>query len=305
MLEYMLALAEHKPRFKLVPLKDAPHAASHRSACLFNNKIYTVGGLNGSTVSVNNFSVYDIASDTWTVLPVLPIATRNGTFGAYGNRLVYAGGYNQGPNIISTAIYTYNLTTNQWSLASNQQSPGRFETAYETLSNGMLYALGGTSGSILNVSQSMNLVPTTTTFANLLNMNEGTRAAGSLYDGTRYIYVAGGVNATTSFITTFQRYDIVSNTWQTLAAIPVGCSYVHMLIYRDVLYALATGQTGNIYVNHIYAYDIAKNTWSDVGPLAGEVHGLTKAIQHNGEVFLIGGYNGTSRLAKVSKLVRY
>lgn len=305
MLEYLLALAEHKPRFKLVPLKDNPHAASHRSVCVYNNKIYAVGGLNGSTVSVNNFSVYDIATDTWTTLPVLPIATRTGTFGAYNNRLVYTGGYNQGPNTISSAIYTYSLTTNQWSLASNQQSPGRFETAYEALSNGMLYAFGGISSSVLTVAQSMNLVPTTTTFANLTSMNPGIRAAGSLYDGGRYIYVAGGATATTTFIDVFLRYDIVAGTWTTLAPLPVGCSYVHMLIWNNVIYALVTGQAGNVYFNHIYSYDIAKNKWSDHSPLEGEIHGLTKSVVHNGEIYLIGGYNGTSRLAKVSKLVRY
>lgn len=249
--------------------------------------------------------MYDIATDTWTTLPVLPIATRGGTFGAYNNRLVYAGGYNQGPNTISSAIYTYSLTTNQWTLASNQQSPGRYESAYETLSNGMLYALGGVSTSILNLAQSQNLVPTPTTFTSLNSMSPGTRAAGSLYDGSRYIYVAGGVTPTASFVDIFQRYDIISGTWTTLAPLPVGCSYVHMLIWNNVIYALVTGQAGSVYFNHIYSYHIAKNKWSDHSPLEGEIHALTKAIVHNGEVYLIGGFNGTSRLAKVSKLVRY
>lgn len=304
MLEYMLATGSRKPRFKLVPLKDSSFAASHRSVCLFNNKIYAAGGLGAATTSLNNFGVYDIATDTWSALQLLPVASRSGTIGINGNRLVYMGGYNQGPNTISNSIYTYNLSTNQWTLAANQQSPTRFETVYETLANGMQYVFGGQAGTPQVTAQRVDLTQSQVSFTNLISMNVALRAAGSLFDGGHYIYVAGGATSTVTFSTTFERYDITTGNWKKLADLPVGASYVHMIIWDNKLHALITNP-GGVYTNQLYVYDIAKDSWSYVTHVDGEVHALTKSVIHNGELYLIGGWNGTNRLAKVSKLVRF
>lgn len=302
MLEYMLATGAHKPRFKLVYLKDTTAAASHRAACVFNNKIYALGGLGVNNTSINNFGVYDVVANTWTPLQPLPIASRSGALGANGNRLVYTGGYNQGPNSISSAIYTYSPATNQWTLASNQQSPARFEGTYETLSNGMQYLFGGTNGTTQNAAQSIDLTQTPVKFTGLNNMNTGVRAAGSLYDGDHYIYVAGGASSSVTLSTHFQRYDINTGLWTNLADLPVGCSYPHLVLMDGKIFMLTTN-AGSQYANHIYAYDIATNTWSYVADVVGEVHALSKSVVHNGNLYLIGGYNGTSRSSKISKLV--
>lgn len=302
--EYLNAIVYRKPQFKLVPLRDAPVSASHQTICLHNGKIYVAGGLGPSATSTTNFTVYDIATDTWTTLAALPLAARTASMGAYGTRIAHIGAFNQGPNTISGAIYSYNIGNNQWTLASNQMPTPRYEMAYETLPNGSNYMFGGYNGALQSISHKADVTTANPAFTSLAGMSPVIRASGSLYDGVRYVYAAGGLTADTSRLKFFLRYDITGNSWTTLADLPVTCTFVHMIIWGGAIYALVTNGEG-VYANHLYRYDIATNAWSYVQPVAGEIHALTKCIVYNNEIYLIGGWNGTARHAKVSKLVRY
>lgn len=304
MIEIMLGNMNRESRFKLVSLRDSPYAASQRSACSLNNKIYVAGGLSETTTSLTNFDVYDIPTDTWTNLQSLPVESRSAAIGVNGNRLVYIGGYDQKTATIRNSIYTYDVSSNRWSISPDQQSPARLETAYETLPNDMLYIFGGRTTALLTTTQRVDLTQSSVNFTNLTPSTIPLRAAGSLFDGSRYIYIAGGATDTVTFSKVFERYDFNTGTWTKLKDLPVGASYVPMIIWDNKLHALITNPDG-IYRNELYVYDIATDTWEYVSEIDGEVHSLTKTIVHNNELYLIGGWDGTKRLAKVSKFVRY
>jgi N-acetylneuraminic acid mutarotase len=91
------AVYEYEPAANAWAARSALPAGTERaSACVaaFNGKVYLFGGARNGSVA--DSSVYDLATDTWQVLPPLPEPREHCVAGAVGAEIIIAGGRAQG-----------------------------------------------------------------------------------------------------------------------------------------------------------------------------------------------------------------
>jgi N-acetylneuraminic acid mutarotase len=102
-------------------------------------RIYVAGGLRGGAVS--DFSVYDTTTDSWSGLPDLPLRRDHFVGGAFGTKVVLAGGREGNITAITGRVDIFDTETNDWSEGAPMPTP-RGGTAGAVL-DGKLYVLGG------------------------------------------------------------------------------------------------------------------------------------------------------------------
>lgn len=290
----------------LIPLASIPQVTSHGSVCIVGSTIYAAGGLGASAQSSADMSSYDIGSNIWTTMKNLPNPLRSGAFGGTPSKLVYTAGYYQGPNTLYSAIRQYSFSSTDWTNSTASLSAGRSDITYVNLPNGKQYCFGGTEGGTsLSSNFTLDLTQANPAPVAIAQYVKGTRRAAAVWDGSNSIYVAGGYTTdSTGDTNLFRRYNIAADSWTDLASLPVPTKSLTLMYISGRIYALVTN-VGTSYFNRMYAYSVADNEWVYLGELAGEIHGLiTNAVQYNNELYLVGGYNGTTRHNKVSKLIK-
>lgn len=295
-------LGQKKLKLRKVALAESPYQASHQSSFYYDGKIYVAGGLNNSTVSTSDFSCYDISKDLWTSLTAMPGAARTAGLGGYSGKLSHIGGYNQGPGTSLTAIRQFLVGGSAWTTSSAVLAAGSYEFAAETFADGRMFLFGGRNNSALLPQPTVfDLTKTTPTSTTLTADNSVSRIPGSYSDGTRYVYLLGGMDLAVGLSKKFRRYDALNNSWTTYPDCPVGSHYSGLLLFGSEMYAIISNPDG-VYKNVLYKFSFTTNTWSFVGDLDGPVHALSKPVRVGDELFLIGGWTGSTRTSYVSKL---
>ncbi len=119
--------------------------------------------------------------------------------------------------------------------------------------------------------------------------------AASASDGT-VAYFAGGYSFTSLTTNVFQKYNPATNTWTTLANVPVVVSEASLAYSPTTnklyLFGGEDVDTSVVY-NTLYIYDVATNTWS-TGAAMPDVRAFMASGYFNGKVYLVGGYNSGS-----------
>jgi hypothetical protein len=135
------------------PLATAPSTINQApSVAYWNGKIYAAGGLNGTPTTT--FQIYDIASNTWSAGPPIPLGTYGAAAAAFNNKVFVAGGTDPGGAIPTTALQVYDIATSTWSVGTAMPAPGYLLGGY-TQSGQYLYMAGG-----FNSSPAANLTET-------------------------------------------------------------------------------------------------------------------------------------------------
>jgi len=192
-----------------------------------------------------------------------------------------------------------------WSpLAS--MSTARFGLAAATGSNGIVYAIGGSTG--LAVTTVVSTVeaydPTTDRWSAVAPMPSARRYLMAATDRHGRIYAIGGAAppALAGFRNTVQRYDPQTDSWATVAPLPAPrcCG------------AVATGRDGRIYVaggfnvqgqiGAVDAYDPESDAWESVAPLPSPLAGgPATAAWSNGLIYVMGGITGINTIPTVRR----
>jgi hypothetical protein len=118
------------------------------AAALFNNKIYVAEGDTG-----NKFGIYDIATNAWSLGPVVPGPTNRygAAVGAFNNKVYVVGGSTSG----STDVQVYDIVAGTWS--PGNPAPTAFFLAGYTTVGRHLYVVGGFTGAVTNSTAMMRL----------------------------------------------------------------------------------------------------------------------------------------------------
>jgi N-acetylneuraminic acid mutarotase len=156
-----------------------------------NDLIYVAGGLRNG-VSVDDFSVYNPANDTWQVLQNLPTARDHFVGAAVGGRFFAIGGRNQGG--LRAEVEIYNPQSATWSTGSSM--PTARGGCMGGVVNGRIYVVGGEGNSaaptrVFNNNEAYD--PAANSWATLEPMarpRHGTGAAG--FNGA--LFVPGGAD---------------------------------------------------------------------------------------------------------------
>jgi len=113
--------------------------------------------------------------------------------------------------------------------------------------------------------------------------------AGVTVDGI--IYVPGGLDEHNQVVDGLAIYDPVADEWASGMSLPVPlCAYAIAEVPGG--FHVLGGWDGERYLDAIYAYDIATNTWEQVGALRG-ARGFATAATVEDRIYVIGGYDGS------------
>jgi hypothetical protein len=134
----------------------APAARTQMGATVWNNRIYVVGGFDGSNASTNSVFVSpqlssggNIAADSWSTSTAFNVARNGATAIAYANNLYVLGGHD-GTNFLSDVQYAKvnaDGTIGSWSYTASL--PRNVSHADGFAANGYMYLFGGRQTDIL------------------------------------------------------------------------------------------------------------------------------------------------------------
>ncbi|XP_055350736.1 kelch-like protein 3 [Paramacrobiotus metropolitanus] len=105
------------------------------------------------------------------------------------------------------------------------------------------------------------------------------------------VYVAGGYDLKRSqlILSTMEVYDFPSNSWRTLADLPVPLTGLVMVAHDGLLYAfggsIAIGNVSNL----VHAYHPADNTWSRLADMPMARDSFAACVGPDGWIYVVGG----------------
>lgn len=106
---------------------------------------------------------------------------------------------------------------------------------------------------------------------------------GCVAEGGR-LYVISGNGATQNEV-----YNPGTNSWATLAPIPLSTAYPQMASWNGKIYVMG-GANGSSWLANNQIYDIATNTWTSGAPMpAGRMGGT--AVAYGGRIYVATGWN--------------
>lgn len=228
---------------------------------------------------------------TWTTLAPAPGGGAEGMYGAVvGNQIIGAYGDQAGFGD-STLTRIYNIDTNTWSMGAPAPGPPRAE-GIGVAHGGIVYAIGGRSFvGLLGDVDAYNVA--TDTWTTLAPMPTPRAGLGAAVVGNAIYAIGGRLSAggpcSGPAIDTVERYDIASNTWTTVASLPVPLSDAGATTMGGKVYVFGGCDGFNGTVNTVYVYDPNSNTWSAGAPMPRARAGFYQVGTKGNNVYVMGG----------------
>ena len=188
---------------------------------VYNNKIYTVGGLDGghgtSATSYAYFDVYDPYANTWSTLPDAPRARDHFNAVVVNDKLYLAGGrqtdvQNFFDNTLGP-VDVFDFNTNTWSTlpAGSNIPTQRAGTMATRIGNEVVVIGGEGNGNAYSVTEALNVNNLTWRSLNVLNQQRhGTGVA--VCNDTLYVAAGSGAQGDSPEINTQERYSLYGAT---------------------------------------------------------------------------------------------
>lgn len=197
---------------------------------------------------------------------------------------------------ISTRFEKYDSITAEWEQLADMLSARAGHAQYTV--EGFVYALGGVDGrAILKSVEEYSIDENNWTSVQDMPV---AKCFFSSAEENGFIYVVGGVIADSlghlSLSQTLERYDVLTNTWESLADLPDGFNTAFGVahISNGKLFVLG-GYLGEMYVpsSYILTYDIMNNSW-DSQELVDDERNLYRRLLpfsfvHSGYIYVLNG----------------
>jgi hypothetical protein len=258
-------------------MTDAPVTGGYGQGLVTTgDSIYLIKCLYAS--SVPKFYRYDPRDDTWHTEPVVGLpqgAFRNGTALAWdGSRYIYVLGGARYSDHNRCSFFCYDTLENSWCpLPDTQYAQGAGNALTWCGYDQMLYAFVGSNSHNQGESYFLRYNPDDSSWLSLPKAWQYTEDGASLaWTGEQYIYALRGKVDETSSTGHFSRFDISSETWETLEPIPAtgGVGDGGSLLYIDsnhhqqqyMLYAFPGGSALEEPGYEFYSYCINTATWT-------------------------------------------
>ena len=197
-------------------------------------------------------------------------------------QMTITGGYSSTKNVTSLAPgATQQVTFDNWNA-----NPGIYTVNVCTQLGSDLNAANDC------LSKVVSAIDTTGIWSSGLPITQGTymgSGVGYTNGANRYLFSMGGNSL---LGTECYKYDVVANTWSTIAPLPVERLVFTSAIVGDFIYVIG-GSDAVAYTNVCYKYDILANTWSTIAnaPIA---FAWCKAVGYNNKIYVAGGVDAVT-----------
>ena len=290
------------------PAADAPAARFEGVGRVVHGKLYAFGGYTSVVPYAvsNRASVYDPATARWTDLGLMPIPeTHCGVaVDESQGRIVFLGGRRGAyPGTATSEVWQYDIAGNAWT--RNAPLPEPLSAGSAEFLNGQIHYVGGNRGQDRATDYDLHyvLAPGELQWHKAAPLPFPRDHFSTVAMGGK-IYVFGGEighDAHHRQQTDASVYDPATNSWEKLAAMPIGKSHAESSTFvLNGRVVIAGGQIDNFQATaNVVEYDPASNTWAMLPALPKPLEGVI--VQPLGErLFVTGGYVGAYSLSTVS-----
>ncbi|MCA9246979.1 MAG: tandem-95 repeat protein [Planctomycetales bacterium] len=245
----------------------------------------------GNATAATDVPVLANGATAWTL--GIGIDTQRNDLGAVsnGSTIYLFGGTGNNEGSDEVLNYDYRLGDSQ-DLA--KMNTIRFDHGY-AIESGQAYALGGIGVQADNeiwdsVERYSAASDSWTDVAALPQALHGLSAHG---DGAGHIFVFGG--STTIDDTGIQRnsyrYDVATDTWSTVAPMPIGTRDSAVAMDHDGLIYVIGGMTDSGATDAVQVYDPSTNSWSSETALPTASYSLSAVYGPGGKIVVAGGFD--------------
>lgn len=303
---------------------------------LHNGKVYSITGFNLGINIVSGMEVYDPALNNWTVLAPMPLskhetdASESGVthmgVGLVGDSIWVAGGRTGShPGTLTDEVWIYNINTNTWS--AGPDLPVALAGGGLVVLERTIHVFGGFSSACNGDQSSYHVtLDVDAWLANPAAIWENVRTpmpnprnhiGATAFGGKIYAFggqlghdcCASGIPCGDD-VTFADRYDPVSDSWESLANLPYARSHVEAATYTmDGHIFISSSETGVTTSNTTMEYNPDFNSWSINDALElpdGILAPILRPIGNSLYLFTggYGGVNNPTDSAKVLSLSR-
>lgn len=254
---------------------------------VLNNKIYTLGGFNG-TNRVSTVEEYDIQKDVWTTKAHMITARSYFQTEVIDGKIYVLGGRGPSQSAITSTVEMYEPEDDSWTQKKSMSiSRADFQTA---VINGHIYAFGG-----------YQIDGNTTPSVEAYNPKSDSWEAKSSMPFPRKdfqlevvngkVYVIGGSTSGNNNSLAIQEYDPESDNWKVKASVLVEKTGFKTEVIDNKIYIIGGGA-------NIEEYDLATNKCSLKFSLPQGVTSIQTQVV-DGKIYILGGF-GNEYLDKVA-----
>jgi N-acetylneuraminic acid mutarotase len=290
------------------PAAAAPAARFEGVGRVVHGKLYTFGGYTSVVpfgVS-NHASVYDPATAKWTDLGVIPTPETHcgvAVDAAQGRILFLGGRRGVYPGTATSDVWQYDTAANAWTRLAPLPEP--LSAGSAEFLNGQVHYLGGNRGQDRTADYDLHyvLAPGASSWHKAAPLPFARDHFSTVALGGK-LYIFGGEighDAHHRQQTDASVYDPATDSWTTLAAMPIGKSHAESSTFvLNGRVVIAGGQVDNwLATDNIVEYDPSANAWDLLPPLPAPLEGVI--VQPLGDrLFVTGGYVGYNSAATVN-----
>ena len=271
------------------------------SAIVTKNRIYLLGGSNGSTTLSTVYTApinTDGTIGSWVVGNNLPGVFSNSQAIVTKNRVYLLGGYNgAASSIIYTAPINSDGTLGAWSTSTSL--PGALWQSHAFITKNRVYLVTGYATSAvytapINADGTLGTWMTGTAFPSALH-------GCSVIVTKNRVYICGGATVTTAGSTIYTatiNSDGLIGTWSSAGNLPGNIYNAYTLVTKNRVYIISGSATNSSTVSStVYTTQINEDGTLGIwitGPTLNWALCAGSCVLTNNRIYVLGGYNGSA-----------
>jgi hypothetical protein len=258
-----------------------------------NGKLYLMGGYPPDRVTARTVQVYDVATNTWTYGPQLPVRNNHGMAASVNGKIYLIGGQlnaDDPPNGNSYVNTVYELDPAVGAWVTKAPMPTARSSGVAVVQDGKIYVAGGRlpRGADFAVYD-----PAADTWEVLPNLpTQRNHFTGASING-RIHYVGGrqGNGLSPLMTTAHEVFDPQTRTWTTAAPILRPSSGMNGVMARGLFHIWGGEGPAGMFPNHDF-YNPHTDTWTQLPNMPIPVHGIVGSAFVDGLIWATGGGTG-------------
>ncbi len=255
-----------------------------------DGKLYLMGGYPPNRVTAPTVQIYDIATDTWTYGPPLPLRNNHGMAASVNGKIYLIGGQLNaddppGTDSYVNTVYELDPAAGVW--VTKAPMPTARSSGFAVVHDGRIYVAGGRlpRGSDFAVYD-----PAADTWEVLPNLpTQRNHFTGAAING-RVHYAGGRLGNGLSPLMTIAHevFDPQTRTWTTAAPMLRPRSGMNGIMARGLFHVWGGEGPGGMFPDHDY-YNPQTDTWTELPDMPMPVHGIVGSAFVDGLIWATGG----------------
>lgn len=244
------------------------------------------GGSSSSTATTTASGQGGASASGWTDLAPLPSPRQENAVVALAGEIYVIGGFDAQAGVLAS-VEAYDPSNNAWRDVAPLPEPRHH--VHAAVVNDKLYVLGGLKAlSFTADGDSWVYDPGLDAWSPVASMPAGTERGGGVVGVVGdEIVVAGGLRQ--GAVPDTSAYDVVQNTWRSLAPLPEPLDHLAGGAVDGMVYALGGRDTGiEDLSGDVYVYDPGSDTWSAGASMLTPRGGTAGAVVE-GRLYVFGG----------------